>query len=88
MSEFLSMPKQWHDSLDAKLPPLRLYDYMTGTKNERIKKVLLARIKNGPVKTDEFCKSEGIKYNDLYKTMHNMAETHNLYEDFGEIGML
>lgn len=88
MSKFFRQHQSWHDSLDASLPALRLGDFFYGSQIDKTKKALLCYIKQGPVKTSEFCKKEGIKYNTLYKALHDLGETMPIYEDFGEIGLV
>lgn len=87
MSEFSRMPKTWHDSLDASLPPIYPVQFMTGSLASRVTRRLVYCLRqSSPLNKWEFCKREGIKLATLNSAIHGCEVL--LWEDGGEVGLL
>jgi hypothetical protein len=86
MSQFFRIPREWHNSLDASLPPVYPVDFMPGSKNARISRRLVHCLGiNSPLKKWEFCKTEGITLATLNSAIHACPAL--LWEDGGQVGL-
>jgi uncharacterized protein YkuJ len=89
MSTFFRMPKSWHDSLDASLPPIYPIDFMTGTKAQKIIRRLSHVLETvSVIKKWDFCKREGIDLIDLNSAMNNKSFALKIWEDGNKIGAI
>lgn len=87
MSEFFRMPREWHDSLDASLPPIYPIEFMSGTKSDRITRRLghvLETVKS--IRKGAFCKAEGISIVDLNGALDKKSFSLKVWEDDRSIG--